>query len=77
MLGDVFIFSGQSNIDIPEAYGHQVCDIFQWTARRLLIALELLLTPAPPVAPTAHGYAYAHFQVHWGLPRAACSGPHC
>lgn len=24
VVGDVYIFSGQSNIDIPEAYGHQV-----------------------------------------------------
>ena len=24
VIGDVYMFSGQSNIDIPEAYGHQV-----------------------------------------------------
>ena len=27
VFGDVFIFSGQSNIDIPEAYGHQVAPL--------------------------------------------------
>jgi hypothetical protein len=27
VVGDVFLFSGQSNVDIPEAYGHQVAPL--------------------------------------------------
>lgn len=29
VVGDVFLFTGQSNIDIPEAYGHQVAPLRQ------------------------------------------------
>eukprot|EP01048_Picozoa_sp_COSAG05_P039415 COSAG05_NODE_19577_length_290_cov_1.089005_1_plen_74_part_01 len=56
-VGDLFLFSGQSNIDIPESYGHQFNATAQaeeeaWAdahgaAMRLLIIPHAIYPPVP------------------------------